>query len=119
MGEHSRSGARSVQRSGGRGTEQPGDEGREALIQSVDQRHHDADKDEHNARVAEQLAPGWGNDLAKLDKDLADEKRDASKRAAPLGALLPRVGDDILTRLVDHFACHTHNLSNVFMTCRL
>jgi hypothetical protein len=100
-----------IRRLGGWGAKQPVHEERESLVEPVDQRHHDADKYEHNARVAEQFASGRCDNLPQLDEDLADEKRDTCKRATPLGALLSRVGDDVLTGLVDHFACHTHNLS--------
>ena len=69
------------------------------------------DENEHDAGVAEQLATRRRDDLAKLDEHLADEQGDASERSTPLGAILPRVRDDVLAGLVDHFACHTHNLS--------
>ena len=105
-----------IRRLGGWRAEQPVNEEGEALVETVDQRHHDADEYEHDAGVAKKLAASRCDDLAQLDEHLADEQRDASKRATPLGALLSRVGDDVLTGLVDHFACHTHNLSSTSST---
>jgi hypothetical protein len=93
--------------------EEPVHEEREPLVEPIDQRHHDADEYEHNARVAEQLSPGWSYHLAKFDEHLADEQREPRERAAPLGALPSRVRDDVLAGFVDHFACHTHYLSDL------
>ena len=101
-----------MDRLGGWGAEEPVHEQRKTLIESVHQRHHDADKHEHDARVAEQLSASGGYDLAQLNQYLSDEQRDTGKRATPFGTVLSRVGDDVLTGLVDHFACHTHNLSS-------
>ena len=101
-----------LRRLAGWGAEQPVNEEREALIETVDQRHHDADEYEDDAGVTKKFATSWCDDLAQLDEHLADEQGDARKRATPFGALFSRVGDDVLTGFVDHFACHTHNLSS-------
>jgi hypothetical protein len=101
-----------LRRSGRWRAEQPVDEERESLVETVNQRHHDADENEHDAGVAKEFATSRCDDLAQLDEYLADEQRDACKWATPLGALLSRVGDDVLAGFVDHFACHTHNLSS-------
>ena len=98
-------------RSGCRRAEKPVHEQREPLVQPPDQRHHDADEDQDDTGVAEKFAASRRDDLAKLDDDLAEEQGETGKRATPVGALLSRVRDDVLTGLVDHFACHTHNLS--------
>ena len=76
--------------------------------------------DEHDARVAEQFAPGRGDDLLQLVDDLADEQRDSREGAAPFGALPLGTRDEVLAGLVDHLACHSHHLSTVnsALTCR-
>ncbi len=52
----------------GGGAEEPVHKQGEALVEAIDQRHHDADENQHNAGVAEQLTTGGGDDLAKLDE---------------------------------------------------
>jgi hypothetical protein len=92
--------------------ESPIHEGAEAQVEPVHDRHHDDDKPEHDARVTKQLTTGRGDNFLQFIDDLAQEQSKTRERATPVGALLSGVGDDILTGFVDHFPCHTHNLSD-------
>ncbi len=78
-----------------------------SVVQAVHDRHHDDDEHQHDAGVAEQLAPGRGDDLPQLGEDLTDEESDPCERAAPFCALPLGTRDEVLAGLVDNLACHS------------
>src|SRR5471032_1551816 len=91
--------------------EDPGDEPAEALVEPVDQGHHDDDEREHDACVAEQFTPSGRDHLLQLIDDLSKKECDAREGSTPFGALPLGARDEVLTRILDHLACHSQHLS--------
>src|SRR5215467_9364613 len=56
----------------------------EAVVEQADDRHHDHDKHDHDARVRQQLLAVRPVDLPQLGNDLAEEPRDASAETRAL-----------------------------------
>jgi len=85
-------------------SEDPDDTQAEHPVQERHEGHHDHHEHQHDAGVAEQFLAGRGDDLLELADDLPDEQGDPREGVAPCGAILLRVRDDILARLVDYLS---------------